>query len=77
MAHRHRVARAMTEAEQERARVVAWLRDDAGRARADLSRLHARQKLTIAQTAEWEILIQMKVGIANAIARGDHLKGVE
>lgn len=67
----------MTEAEQERARVVAWLRDDAGKTRADLSRLHARQNLTIAQTAEWEHLIWVKAGVADAIERGDHLKGVE
>lgn len=67
----------MTEAEQERARLVAWLREDVGKTRTDLSRLHARQKLTIAQTAEWEMLIGLKAGIADAIERGHHLKGAE
>lgn len=60
-------------AAEARAQVVAWLRDDACKTRDDLSRLHAARKLTIAQTAEWEVLIALKSGIADAIERGDHL----
>lgn len=61
-------------AEEERAAVVAWLRCDAAETRRDLTRLHAKRKLTIGQTAEWETLIAMKCGIADAISRGEHLK---
>lgn len=57
----------------ERAQIVAWLREDAGKTREDLSRLHAARKLTIAQTAEWENLITLKGGLADAIKRGEHL----
>ncbi|HEX7854462.1 MAG TPA: hypothetical protein VF503_12275 [Sphingobium sp.] len=59
-------------AREERAAVVAWLRADAGMARADLTRLHAARKLTPSRTAEWEGLIALKIGIAGAIERGEN-----
>ena len=61
----------------ERAQIIAWLRDDAGKTRDDLRRLPAARKLTRGQTAEWEALIAMKAGIAEAIERGDHLSTIE
>jgi hypothetical protein len=64
------------QAEGERratAAIVAWLRDDAGKTRDDLSRLHRAKKLTPMMTAEWEAGIMTKAGIANAIERGDHI----
>jgi hypothetical protein len=51
--------------------IVGWLRDDAGKTRADISRLHANHLLTEAQTKEWELLLEIKTGIASAIERGD------
>lgn len=57
----------------ERDAIVAWLREDAGKTRQDLSRMHARHQLNMAQTAEWESIITLKSGIADAIERGDHL----
>jgi hypothetical protein len=53
------------------AEIVGWLRDDAGKTRADISRLHANHLLTEAQTKEWELLLEIKTGIASAIERGD------
>jgi hypothetical protein len=61
-------------AQDERAKVVAWLRGDAAKMRQEMSRLHSRKKLTPLMTVQWEDLIQLKVGIADAIERGDHLK---
>lgn len=51
--------------------IVAWLRDDAGKTRQDLTRMHRHRLLTMAQTAEWESMIELKSGIADAIERGD------
>ena len=62
----------MSEAGQERARIVAWLRDDAASTRSDLRRLHENRKLSLSQTAEWEAMIATKVGIADAIERNQH-----
>ena len=59
----------------ETQRIVAWPREDACKTREDLRRLHAARKLTIGQTAEWENLIGLKSGIADAIERGEHLAG--
>ena len=65
---------AMAEGERRAtAAIVAWLRDGAGKTRDDLARLHAGKMLTRLQTAEWELLISIKAGIASAISRGDHL----
>ena len=57
----------------ERDAIVAWLRDDAGKTRQDLRRMHASRQRTPAQTAEWESMIMLKSGIADAIERGDHM----
>jgi hypothetical protein len=62
---------------RERERIVAWLREDAAKTRADLARLHSRRALTMQQTAQWEDLILVKTGIADAIERGDHLTQAE
>jgi len=66
---RHRLA--------ERERVAAWLREDAGKMRADLSRLHVKKMLTPTQTMEWEASIGEKVATSNAIERGDHAIAME
>lgn len=63
-------ARHRTEAE---ARVVAWLREEAGKDITDLHRLHQRKQLTPSTTAQWEIMIILKGGIADAIERGEHI----
>ncbi|MGK2908760.1 MAG: hypothetical protein ACSLE1_03025 [Sphingobium sp.] len=60
-------------AADERAAIVKWLLREAGKDRADLSRLHASLKLNNVMTAEWETLIQTKIGIADAILHGDHI----
>ncbi|WP_016744375.1 hypothetical protein [Rhizorhabdus wittichii] len=64
-------------AENERAAIVAWLRADARKTVADLRLLHHRKKLSPGQTGEWEMLIGLKVAMATAIERGDHLKARE
>lgn len=56
----------------ERERIAAWLYEDAEKTRDDLSRMHRAKLLTPAQTAEWEMLIGLKVGIADAISRNEH-----
>ncbi|MDF0543311.1 hypothetical protein PX699_13215 [Sphingobium sp. H39-3-25] len=61
----------------ERERIVAWLRNDAAATRGDLRQLHADKRLTTPQTMEWENLIALKSGIADAIERGDHLQAGE
>jgi len=58
--------------EDERAKVEVWLRDDAARTQQELTRLHAHKKLTPSMTEEWEALISLKSGIADAIARHEH-----
>ena len=55
------------------AAIVAWLRDDAGKTRDDLTRLNRAKKLTAMMNAEWEAGIMTKAGIANAIERRDHI----
>ena len=60
---------------EEREAIVAWLRDDAAKTRQELSSLHRRKKLTPKMTDEWEMLIVLKVGLASAIERGEHMKG--
>jgi hypothetical protein len=57
----------------ERLMIVAWLRDDTGETAKDLRRLHANKRLSSQMTREWEHLIALKAGIADAIERGDHL----
>lgn len=63
--------RAIAGVVSERAAIVAWLREDAGKTREDVRRMHARRQLTPAQTAEWESMIALKSGLADAIERGD------
>ncbi len=56
----------------ERAEVVAWLREDAGRTAKDVRQMHRKKLLTPKQTIEWEVQIETKTGIADAIERGQH-----
>lgn len=55
------------------ARVVAWLREEAGKDTTDLHRLHQRKQLTPSTTSQWETMIILKGGIADAIERGEHI----
>lgn len=55
----------------ERHAIADWLRRDAAKTRQDLRDMHARRQLTIAQTAQWGNLINLKSGLADAIERGD------
>ena len=71
LAHQAVTDRAAIVAETE-ARIVAWLRADAGKTADDLRRLHRGKKLTPSQTIEWETLIQLKLGIADAIEAGEY-----
>ena len=65
------MTRQQIEAETE-ARIIAWLREEAGRDAETLRGLHRRKMLTPKQTIEWETLIELKGGLASAIARGEH-----
>jgi hypothetical protein len=61
-------------AAKERAAIVSYLREDAARTRGDLTKLHFNKSLTRAETDQWELVIQLKVGLAGVIERGEHLK---
>jgi len=73
---------AAAEIEQLRSQLAArdgeiadWLMEDAARTRRDITKLHANKSLTIAQTETWEALLSLKIGLAEAIKRGDYSEG--
>jgi len=59
----------VTEAEKERAAVVAWLFDNAAEGRAALS----RQVVSPARARDYKWQISTLTGVARAIENGDHL----
>lgn len=61
----------------EREAIVAYLLEDAARTRGDLTKLHFNKSLTRAETDQWELVIQLKAGLAGVIERGEHHKGKE
>lgn len=58
----------------ERAAIVAWLRDDADQTEWEAGIIVAKLSGPTEQAAEdWARLVATKRGIADAIERGDHL----
>ena len=64
----------LAEAREVPGRIVAWLREEAGKDAGDHRRLHAEKKLTPLMTEGWDTLIQTKTGIATAIEARDWSK---
>ena len=62
----------VTEAETERAAIVAYLHNLAGDAAETMHSLHRKQTLDFAQAKEWDALIKHYVNLAAAIERGEH-----
>lgn len=62
----------MTEAEKERAAIVAWLRGHSWECEKQADRCNADRAFSFG--SEFEGLASVHTGIANAIERGDHLK---
>lgn len=62
--------------DSEREAVVAWLRADADRTEIESQRIVTNSHgLTIRDINDWKQLIGTQRDIADAIERGDHMKG--
>ena len=67
----------VTEAETERAAIVAYLHNLAGNAAETMHSLHRKQTLDFAQAKEWDALIKHYVNLAAAIERGEHKRAAD